>query len=153
MKNLLVILLFGIFQIHTVVAQDALLLKYESPNGRTLMIEADANSVYAYVMKKRNEDIAFHGFLCSKTDPFNNHLDLQALQAAGGPPPLIEKFANEFSHVKNLQEKDIEVQWKDSQTAEVFIRGEKYLIMDLKRQLAYSKALKADGPYGKAMAK
>lgn len=119
-------------------------------SGRTIMIEEDAYSIWAYALKKDMQGIDFDGFLCSVTDPFVAKTDPLEATKDGNAPPLTISYANQFSYVKNLKPKDIQVSWK-SHRIEIKIRKKTYLIMDLKNRVSYSKALSKDGYYGNSL--
>lgn len=138
---------------HCITQQEKVFIQTSNPNnGQLLIIEEDEYSVYAYIIRKDKKGIDFDGFLCSVVDPKKDDLDLEAIMESGAPPPLIKKYANDFSYVKNLKEKDITITW-NSTSVEIKIKGEKYLIMDFVNKVSYSKSLKMDGPYGKMLPK
>ncbi|MCK7591175.1 hypothetical protein M0G43_11365 [Subsaxibacter sp. CAU 1640] len=132
---------------------DKIFIQSSSPiNGQILIIEEDDYSVWCYILDKNKSEIEFSGFLCSVGDPTKTNLDLNKIKDSGLPPPLIAKYANEYSYSKNLKESDISIKWFETKV-EIFIKGEKYLLMDLEDKISYSKGLSMDGPYGKMLSK
>lgn len=151
MKTVITIFLFAIFSNSINPETQKIFIQSESPiNSRLLIIEEDEHSVYVYIVREDRESIEFDGFLCSVTNPFDNNIDLEKYKESGYPPPLIEKYANEYSYVKNLKTEDISIKWSEN-LAEISIKGVKYLKMDLANKISYSKSLKTDCPYGKQL--
>ena len=114
---------------------------------KTLIVEEDKYSIWCYILNENKIGIDFDGFLCSVTKPVKNKSDITKIINSGNPPPLLEKYANEFSHVKKIKPEDIKIEWKES-SVEVFIKNELYLKMDLNNRISYSKSIKIKGPYG-----
>ena len=152
MKPYILILLFVLSSSARSSSKDKIFIQNENPeNGRLLIIEEDEHSVYAYLIKEDRQGIEFDGFVCSVTDPFNNTIDLEKYMESGYPPPSIEKYANMDSYVKGLKTEDISIHWGADVYIEIYINKVKYLYMDLKEKTSYSRSLKMDGPYGKAL--
>lgn len=118
---------------------------------KSIIIEEDENAVWAYLMDRDFKKIEFDGFICARQPPIDS-LDNLDNQRKGNPPPLIKKFANEFSYISVIQDDQIKIEPDiEHQLVNIIIRDELYLSMDLKTNKSYSKALSKDGPYGLAL--
>jgi len=151
MKTVFTLFLFLLSSNSISIKTEKIFIQSKSPiNDRLLILEEDEHSVYAYIVSEDRESIEFDGFLCSVTNPFDNNIDLEKYKQSGYPPPLIKKYANEYSYVRNLKAEDISIKWGEN-LAEISIKGVKYLKMDLTIKTSYSKSLKTDCPYGKQL--
>lgn len=151
MKTVITFFLFLLSSNSISIKTEKIFIQSQSPiNGRLLIIEEDEHSVYAYIVREDRKSIEFDGFLCSVTNPFENNIDLEKYKESGYPPPLIEKYANEYSYVRNLKTEDISIKWSEN-LAEISIKGVKYLKMDLTKKISYSKSLRMNGSYGKVL--
>ena len=151
MKTVITLFLFLLSSNSISIKTEKIFIQSQSPiNGRLLIIEEDEHSVYAYIVREDRKSIEFDGFLCSVTNPFENNIDLEKYKESGYPPPLIEKYANEYSYVRNLKTEDISIKWSEN-LAEISIKGVKYLKMDLTKKISYSKSLRMNGSYGKVL--
>ncbi|AHM58326.1 hypothetical protein D770_00250 [Flammeovirgaceae bacterium 311] len=116
--------------------------------GRTLVIDGDGFSVYAFLLKEDEETIDFDGFLCSTGTLVDNEAEVGRYIQEGNQPPLMKQYANEFSVVKDLKAEEVGVEVLDQETLAVSIRGKQYLLLDSAEKQAYSIAVSEDGPYG-----
>ncbi|GGX10732.1 hypothetical protein [Aquimarina muelleri] len=117
-------------------------------SGRTLVIEEEAYTVWAYLLCENKENIDFDGFLCAVTNPFTaNNITLQKITPTKKDIPFPSVFANEYSYVENLKKKDIKINWRKDHI-NIFIKTSLYLIMNIKEKCSYSKALTKDCDYG-----
>ncbi len=119
----------------------------DTVSGRILMIEEDDYSVWAYILKPNMEGVDFDGFLCSIVDPYALKIDPKEATKNGNATPLTSNFSNQYSYIRNISSKDINICWKQDQI-EIKLKKETYLIMDLKTKVSYSKALSRDCYYG-----
>ncbi|KAA1247877.1 hypothetical protein [Aquimarina sp. RZ0] len=153
MKLILLSLFAGVFSIDTskikseTTIEKIFITSTDSESGRTLMIEEDEYSIWAYVLKPNMEGIDFDGFLCSIIDPKSMEIDPKEATKNGNATPLTATYANKHSYIKSLSAKDIKIYWKKDRI-EIKLKKEIYLIMDLKTKTSYSKALAKDCYYG-----
>ncbi|WNJ19152.1 hypothetical protein [Pontibacter sp. G13] len=120
------------------------------PKGKyKIVLEEDGQSVWAYAMLAEPEKLQFVGFLCSTHPPVKNETNILSYMESGQAPPLLEAFANPFSHIPDIAQRQVEIDWADKY-AMIRIDGQPYLIMNFAKQTAYSRALAQDGPYGHA---
>ncbi len=115
--------------------------------GRTLVVEGDGFSVWAYLLNDDDESIDFSGFLCATGTLVESSEEVVHFLTEGNQPPLLREFANEFSIVADLQAEDITVDALAEDKLAVSIRGKQYLLLDLADKQAYSIAVSEDGPY------
>ena len=116
--------------------------------NRTLVIDGDGFSVYAFLLKDDEESIDFDGFICSTGTLVENETEVKRFIQEGNQPPLMKKYANELSVVEDIKAEDIDVEVLDDETLAVSIRGRQYMLMDLAEKQSYSIAVSEDGPYG-----
>lgn len=120
----------------------------DTNSGRTVIIEENDNSIWAYVLTPDNQNIDFDGFICSTIDPVEANSPLiQQKMKEGFAPPLSVEFTNEYSVLKEVNPNDIKVVSGDS-TIEIYLKNEKYLVLDLTNRTGYSKAISKPGGYG-----
>lgn len=119
----------------------------DTSSGRTLMIEEEAHTVWAYILCEDKENIDFDGFLCAVTDPFSSNITPQEITHGKKDAPLPSVFANKYSYVENLKKKDIKIQW-EKEHVNVFVKKNLYLIMDINTRSSYSRGLLKDCDYG-----
>lgn len=118
---------------------------------KTMVIEGDGFSVWAYLLQEDEETIDFSCFLCATGSLVESSTDVERFLEEGNQPPLMQEFANEYSVVENLQAEDIGVEPQDAVTISVSIRGKEYLRIDTASKTSYSLAVAKDGPYGQVM--
>lgn len=118
---------------------------------KTLVIEGDGFSVWAYLLQEDEETIDFSCFLCATGPLVEGSADVERFLEEGNQPPLMQDFANEYSVVENLHTEDISVEPLDAETISVSIRGKEYLRIDTANKSSYSIAVAKDGPYGLMM--
>ncbi|WP_224999208.1 hypothetical protein [Cesiribacter sp. SM1] len=116
--------------------------------GRTLVIDGDGFSVYAFLLKEDDESIDFDGFLCSTGTLVENEAEVARFIQEGNQPPLMKQYANEHSVVKDLKADEVGVEVLDDETLAVSIRGKQYLLLDIAEKQSYTIAVTEDGPYG-----
>lgn len=122
----------------------------DSISGRTLMIEEDDYSVWVYILKPNMEGVDFDGFLCAIVDPQFLKIDPREATKNGNATPLTSNYSNQYSYIRDISSKDINVYWKQD-SIEIKLKKETYLIMDLKTKVSYSKALSRDCYYGNTL--
>ncbi len=155
MKTLFLSVFDGLFSTRTKEnsrkIENNLFLTYtNATTGRTLIIEEDLYSVWAYILCLTKEAIDLEGFLCSVTDPKVSEKEVHCTAINKKKRPFPVSLANRYSYVKNLQKKDIQVDWQ-GECVHVHVRGDLYLIMNLKTKISYSKGLAKDCLYGKVL--
>lgn len=116
--------------------------------GRTLVIEGDGFSVWAYLLQEDDENIDFSGFVCSLGTVVESDAEVERFLKEGNQPPLLQEYANEHSVVKDLSGDEIAVEVLDSNTLMVSVRAKEYLLIDVEEKQCYSIAVSQDGPYG-----
>jgi hypothetical protein len=116
--------------------------------GRTLVIDGDGFSVYAFLLKEDDETIDFDGFLCSTGTLVENEAEVARFIQEGNQPPLMKQFANEYSVVTDLKADEVGVEVLDEDTLAVSIRGKQYLLLDIAEKQSYTIAVTEDSPYG-----
>ncbi|GAA3509444.1 hypothetical protein GCM10022393_22390 [Aquimarina addita] len=114
---------------------------------RTIMIEEDEYSIWAYLLQPDMQGIDFDGFICAVIDPKTMKIDPKDATKNGNATPLDATFSNQYSYVKGIKKEDINVSWKPNKI-EVLLKKELYLIMDIETKTSYSKALASDCYYG-----
>lgn len=114
---------------------------------RTLVVEGDGFSVWAYLLNDDDESIDFSGFLCSTGTLVDTDEEVERFIKEGNQPPLLRVFANDLSVINDLSSEDISVDALDDESLAVSIRGKQYLLMDMADKQAYSIAVAQDGPY------
>lgn len=119
-------------------------------SDRTLLIEEDENSVWAYLLKPDKEGIDFDGFVCAVKNPKTLPEEPIDVTKNGFAPALTSAFSNKYSFIKKLRKHDIKIVWKDTSVS-VNIKDEVYLIMNLNTKTSYSKAVSKSGPYGEPL--
>lgn len=119
----------------------------DDASGKTLIVEEDQYSIWAYILTDQKDGIDFDGFLCSRIDPMKHKIDPISVTDQGGAPPIFPPYSNEFSFVAEVNRKDVEIRWGRTQV-EVYLKGVKYLVMDFENKKSYSKAIGKDGPFG-----
>ncbi|WP_103070339.1 hypothetical protein [Aquimarina sediminis] len=119
-------------------------------SGRTLMIEEESHSVWAYLLRPDKEGIDFDGFICAVVDPLSSEIDPKEITKGKKDAPLPAMFANRYSYIKNLKKKDIKIHWENERVT-VFIKKKVYLIMDLNTKVSYSRGLSKNCVYGKKL--
>ena len=113
---------------------------------KSIIIEEDENSIWAYLMNKDFKLIEFDGFLCSIQPPTDSY-DKKDIQKK--PPPLINEYANEFSYLPTIRGDQIRIETDiENQLVKIMISNDLYLRLDLEAKKSYSKGLSKDGPYG-----
>ena len=156
MKIILLSLIANVFAIgepktrSSNITEGIFITSTDSISGRTLMIEEDEYSIWAYMLNKDIEGIDFDGFLCSVVDPKSITINPKEATKNGNSPPLTNEFSNKYSYIKNINSNDIEISWKDNRI-EIKLKKEIYLVMDLETKTSYSKALAKDCYYGNTL--
>lgn len=123
------------------------LSNYSQELDRVVVVEGDEHSVWAYVLTPDQKGIDFDGFLCSRGTLAKNSEEIKSYMEAGCAPPLFAELSTESAIQEDLQTEDIQILWEE-QAANIFIRQELFLVMDIATKTAYSKAVKEDSPYG-----
>ncbi len=87
--------------------------KINEEQNREVIIEGDDHSVWAYVLKHSDETIGleFDGFVCSRGTVVESSDEVKMFIDKGISPPLMEKYANEFSIQNSIENEDIEINW------------------------------------------
>lgn len=116
-------------------------------SSRTLLIEEDENSVWAYLLKPNKEGIDFDGFICAVKNPKAIQAGVVETTKNGSAPALTSAFANKYSFIKKLRKQDIKIVWNDTSVS-VCIKDDVYLVMNLNTKMSYSKGISKSGPYG-----
>ena len=154
MKQILPSLIADIFFIDTTKTKPSktttdkiFMTSTDAESGRTLMIEEDEYSIWAYILKPNMEGVDFDGFLCAIVDPNSLNIHPEDATKNGNGTPLTAHYSNQYSYMRNVSSKDIHIYWKQDQI-EIKLKKEIYLIMDLKTKASYSKALSKDCYYG-----
>lgn len=119
-------------------------------SGRTLMIEEEAYTLWAYLLRPDKGGVDFDGFICSVVDPLGENINPQEITKGKRDAPLPAIFANRYSYIKNIKKKDIKIHWQEDNVT-VLIKKKRYLIMDLNTRVSYSKGLAKDCDYGKQL--
>jgi|GEM_PF-6751183 len=123
--------------------EDLFISSYDANSDHHLVIEGDEEAVWAYLLNADNQ-ILLHGFLCSLKEPVD---ELEIPVDKGKPPPLVKRFANEYSVIPDLKEEQVQVKWS-GRRAYVHIDECLYLVVDIDTRRAASKALSKPGQYG-----
>ncbi len=118
---------------------------------KTMVIEGDGFSVWAYLLQDDEQSIDFSCFLCATGTLAETDADVERFLEEGNQPPLMKEFANEWSVVEALQAEDIGVEALDDETISISIRNKEYLLIDLAEKIGYSIAIAKDGPYGQLL--
>ncbi len=156
MKLILLSLVAGIFWIDPSrtkfenTFQKILITNTDQDSGRTLMIEEDEYSIWAYVLNAHAPGVDFDGFVCSIRNPKTLEIDPKEATKNGNAPPLTAAFANKYSYIENVSVHDIKIRWTPHQI-EIKLKDETYLIMDLRSKTSYSKALSQNCYYGNSL--
>ncbi len=119
-------------------------------SNKTLIIEEDKNSVWAYLLSSDKERIDFVGFLCSVVSPKLPNFELQESIINGETSLATANLANQYTYVKDLKRKNISIHWKESDVT-VCIKNEVYLLMDFESKTGFSKGLSTDSQFGKKL--
>jgi len=126
------------------MAEDIFISSYDSSSDHHLIIEGDAESVWAYLVSGDGQTILTHGFVCSLVQPID---ELPEPVDKRKPPPLIKRFASTQSVIPDLREEQISVEWTDQQ-ANVFIDNTLFLVMEIDTRRARCRAISMPGRYG-----
>ena len=114
--------------------------------GRIIVIEEDENSIWVYLMGPDEKSIGMDGFLCSVVEPVD--LIDEDFRAKRIPPPLLKKYANEFSFNDSVDPDKLVIEFDEILFIDIIYEDELLLRMDIKCRKSYSKGLAIDGPYG-----
>jgi hypothetical protein len=124
---------------------------YLTELGRSIIIEGDGISVWAYLLKDDEETVDFGGFLCATAQPVEDAGEIDRYVQEGHQPPLHIDYANDYSVVEGLTADEIAVDALSHGRITISIRKQVYLIIDLEERQAYSIAVSQDGPYGRVL--
>ncbi len=119
-------------------------------SGRTLVLEEEAYTLWAYLLSPDKENVDFEGLVCAVVDPLALPIDLKEISKIKKEIPLPTAYASKYSYVKNLKKKNIKIQWQ-KESITILIKKKTYLIMDMNTKTSYSKALSKDCDYGKQL--
>ncbi len=121
---------------------------------RSLIIEGDAYSVWAYLLLNREDghEIEMEGFICSRGTVLESDDQVMDFIRNGLSTPLVKEYQSEFSVQKNISNEDFSVEWSD-EVITIQLKEEVFLIMDLIRNIACSKSVSKKGIYGTPLTK
>ena len=125
------------------------LSKINEEQNREVIVEGDDHSVWAYVLKHSEESIGieFDGFICSRGTLVESSKEIKDYINNAISAPLMKRYSNEFSIQREIENKDIEIDWHGNEIS-IKLNGIDFLIMDLKNRKSYSKSTSENGPYG-----
>jgi len=125
------------------------LSKINEEQNREVIVEGDDHSVWAYVLKHSEESIGieFDGFICSRGTLVESSKEIKDYMNNAISAPLMKRYSNEFSIQREIENKDIEIDWNGNEIS-IKLNGIDFLIMDLKNRKSYSKSISENGPYG-----
>lgn len=119
----------------------------DNVTGRTLIIEDDDNTVWAYITKPNSQQIDFDGWICNKI-PAPCREDIERYH--GTPPPapreVLEDSASFFS---NIEEHRILAKWLGGKCANIYIDGVHTVSLFPDTRESFNKALTEDCGWGK----
>lgn len=125
---------------------DIYLTYYNEGDQRSLIIESDGHSIWAYILNSEKQ-LEFDGFLCSLGTVVNSSDDVKEFLSKGYQPPLQEQFMNDFSVQQNLKASDITITWVDN-IVQILIHDILFLQLEIKYKRSLSKAIAMEGAYG-----
>lgn len=117
-------------------------------SGRFVIVEEDENSIWAYLTFPYEEKIDKDCFLGSRIKIEVAELDFEEYRKKQIPPPLTKKYSTIESHLPNLSEEDISVEWRNNGNAILMINGNPVMFFSDNEDKGFSKSISKNGMYG-----
>jgi len=86
--------------------QDIYITSFYENIGRTLILESNTHSLWAYLLAPDSNKIELDGFVCSLIEP-PEFIETPTDKTL--PPPLIRQYSNNSSFVENLRADQIKI--------------------------------------------
>lgn len=125
-----------------------LLESYSPEYDKIIVLDNDEHSIWAFVMDGDSQEIEYDAFVISLTEPFQTENEVQELIDQGYAPPILAEYASDTCVDTHALKKDFSVRWMDDGWVEILINGKQQVLIDLDEEAVFTKAVKANGPYG-----
>lgn len=116
--------------------------------GRFVVIDEDENSIWAYLTIPFEEQIDKDCFLGSRIKIEIEEFDFKEFKKKRIPPPMTKEFSTGESHLPNLKEEDVSVNWGKNGDVVIRINGKPFLLFSADEEKGFCKSISKNGMYG-----
>ena len=116
--------------------------------GRFIIVDEEENSIWAYLTFPYEERIDKDCYLGSRIKIEIEEFDIKEFKRKQIPPPMTKKFSTTESHLPNLREEDIQVNWGVNGNVILLIGGNPFLFFTEDEDKGFSKSISNNGNYG-----
>ena len=117
--------------------------------GRSLIIEEDENSIWAYLTLPNEMDIDKDCFLASRHKITEKIDNMDYWRSRQMPPPMTQEYSTNHGSFQQIEEKDINIRWIDQGNVIIELKGTPFLFFHHDFRKGFCKSIKKDGGYGK----
>ena len=119
----------------------------DQESKRFIVIEEDKNSIWSYLTFPNEERINKDCFLGSRNeisiDTFNfKNLDTES------PPPITKEYSTTQSHMPDLKQEDVSIEWLSNGNVVLLIKGDLFLFFTKEERKGFSKSVSKNEIYG-----